>query len=161
MTNKTSNLNLEASAGASSASTFELTSLGTDVRLSVGTRHTRGTEMLNGLTGVLLSTKKDSVLSSGSSASQLVESEGLTSSLDDSASSCVGESEGADLQSRELEKTGVVQDGANDNGDAVLALALHLDAQLRDGDRGSVVLVLEMFVFQVNTHLAGGKKKPH
>merc|ERR1712213_113413 len=81
MTNKTSNLNLEASAGASSSSTFELTSLGTDVRLSVGTRHTRGTEMLNGLTGVLLSTKKDSVLSSGSSASQLVESEGLTPAL--------------------------------------------------------------------------------
>lgn len=69
--------------------------------------------MLEGLTGVLGSTEKEGVGSSGEAGSDLIDGEGLTTSLQDARAGRGGEAESRDGDLGELEQTDVVSDGAD------------------------------------------------
>lgn len=70
-------------------------------------------EVLDGLTGVLGTTEEDGVGASGEPGSDLIDGEGLTSSLLDAGTSRGSEAEGSDGELGELKETVVVGDGAD------------------------------------------------
>lgn len=100
--------------------TLELTALGTDIRLNVALGATSNTKVLNGLTGVLLSTEEDTVGTSGAALGELVKSQALTTSLDNTGTGSLGETEGSNLHLGNLNETLIISDGTDDDGDAVL-----------------------------------------
>jgi hypothetical protein len=104
-------LDLETTRPSATTSTLELAALALDVGLlvCVGTE----TEMLDGLTGVLGSTEEESVGSSGGAGSDLIDGEGLTTSLLNACASRGSEAESCNGELGELKQTVVVSDGAN------------------------------------------------
>lgn len=102
-----------------------------------------GTEakVSNSLSGVSGASQHQSVLAGRGSDSKLIKSEGLTASLDDSSSGSAGESEGSDGGLGELDESGIVSHGADNNNDLVsIALDLEVLDNLAGGDGGSVDL---------------------
>jgi hypothetical protein len=104
-------LNLETTRPSATTSTLELAALALDVGLLVGV----GThaEMLDRLAGVLGSTEKEGVGSSGGAGGNLIDGEGLTASLQDACASRGSEAHGCDGELGELGQTVVVSDGAD------------------------------------------------
>ena len=84
---------------------------------------------------LLDTSQQDSVLSSWSLQSELVESQALTTSSDDSFSGLFSESEGTDSQLWDGEESDVVGDGGNSDNDGVVGLSLEvLDVLDDSGD---------------------------
>ena len=93
--------------------------------------------MLDGLTGVLGTTEKDSVGTSGSTESKLIKGEDFTTSLQNASLSGLGEAKSSDRELGDFQKTRVVSDGTdNNNGLTLLLLGVADDAG--DRDRGTV-----------------------
>lgn len=135
------NLDLEATAVTSTTGTFELaTSLGlsTDVRSSVFA--VNATEVSNGFTSVTRTSQQQSVGTSGSLNSQLVQSQNLTSSLDDASTCGFSEAKSANADLGNVQQTNVVSDGTNNNGDGLLVLALQELGNTGQGKRRAVHL---------------------
>jgi hypothetical protein len=94
-------------------------------------------EVLDGLTGVLGATEQQGVAASGGTQSELIEGEGLTTGGQDAGTGGGGEAQSGDAQLGDGKQTVVIGDGTdNDDGLALLTLALTNDAGDRDG--GSV-----------------------
>ena len=88
--------------------------------------------------------EEDGVFAKGSDFGQLVEGEDFSTSLDDSATSLLGDSEGADSEFRNSKESLVVQDVADNDKNLVLLLGgIGVLGQLRQGNRiaGGAALV--------------------
>lgn len=113
---------LVRSRGTATSGALKLAARGADVRLRGAVWHTRSkAKVADGLTGIAWSLEEDGVLAGGSTSSQLVEGDDLTSGLQDACSSALGDAEGGHRELRHLEKTGVIGDGADNDGDLILA----------------------------------------
>lgn len=74
-------------------------------------------KVLDSLSGVLGSSEEEGVASSGSSQSQLIQSQSLSSCIEDASTSGGSESEGGNAELRNSQETVVIGDCANyDNG---------------------------------------------
>lgn len=93
-TPSSTHLDLETTRPSAATSALELAALALDVRLLVGV----GSEakMLDGLTRVLGAADENRVGSSGEAGGNLVDSEGLTTSLQDAGAGCSSEAESCD-----------------------------------------------------------------
>jgi hypothetical protein len=127
------NLDLETTTGTLTTSTLKLATLGTNERLLVlvGTH----TKVLNGLTRVLGTTDEDSVGTSGGTESQLIQGQDFTTGLQDTGLGGLGEVESSNGDLGEVQKTGVVGDGTNNDNSLV---TLEIADNTRDGDGGTV-----------------------
>jgi hypothetical protein len=108
-------LDLETTRSTLTTSTFELTTLGTNIRLLVlvGTH----TKVLNGLTRVLGTTDEDSVGTSRGTESQLIQGQDFTTSLQDTSLGGLGEVKSSNRELGEVKKTRIIGNGTNnDNG---------------------------------------------
>ena len=117
--------------------TFELTAVGTDIRLNIRTLSTGNTKVFDGLTGILLSTEEGAVGTSRATLSKLVKSEALTTSLHNAGTGSLGETEGSNLEGRDLEHTLIISNGSNDNRDGV---GLGVLGDGTEGHRGTINL---------------------
>jgi hypothetical protein len=133
---------LETAGGSATTSTLELATLGADERLGVASGDTGGTEVLDGLTGVLRTTEQDGVLTSRSTESKLVKGQNFTTSVDDTGTSGLGDTEGGNGHLGDIEETDVVGDGTNNNGDLVL-VSLQVASNAGDGHGRAVGTGLE------------------
>lgn len=95
-------------------------------------------EVLNSLTGVLGSTEEQSVGTSGSTESKLVQSQSLTTSLLDSGASGGSETESSNRQLGNGKETVVVSDGSDHNNSLALVRLGNVGNQTRKRDRGTV-----------------------
>lgn len=95
------------------------------------------TEVLDSLSGILGSSEKKSVASGRSAKSQLIKSQGLTSSSKNASASGGSESESRNAELGDCEETVVISDGADDDDGLALLLGTVLDDS-GDGDGGSV-----------------------
>ncbi len=129
-----------------SSGSLELSAVGSDNRLSSGSRDTRSSaEMFEGFS-VSGTSQEGDVFSAGSVDGELIESSDHTSGSDDSGSGLLGEFECADSELRDIQKSHVVSDGANKGekgfdslGFEVLeGLLLGIPDESRKGDGGSV-----------------------
>ena len=108
-----------------STSHFELTAVSTDLWACLGVVITgSGTEVTDGFTTLAVAFKKDALLASWAEESKLIEGHALTTSSDDTATSNLGELEGANLHAWDDKKTLVIDDLANDDGDGFGILLL-------------------------------------
>jgi hypothetical protein len=118
---KRPNLNLETTRSTLTTSTLELATLGTNIGLLVlvGTH----TKVLDGLTRVLGTADKDSVGTSRSTESQLIQGQDFTTSLQDTSLGSLGEVKSSNRELGEVKKTRVISDGTNnDNGLTLLVV---------------------------------------
>ena len=91
-------------------------------------------KVLDGLTGVLGTTEKDSVGTSGSTESKLIKGEDFTTSLEDAILGSLGETKSSNGELGDLQQARVVSDGTNnDNGLTLLGLGVANNAGDRDG----------------------------
>lgn len=90
-------------------------------------------EVLDGLTGVLGATEQQGVGTGGLLQGELVESLGSAASSQDTGTGSSGETQGSDVHLGNLEQTGVIGDGA-DNDDGLLLVAV-LDVGVDAGER--------------------------
>ncbi len=79
-------------------------------------------EVLNSLSGVLGSSEKESVASSGSSKGQLIQSQSLTSGSNNASTGSGSESESGDTELGDGQETVVIGNGANDDNGLVVGL---------------------------------------
>ncbi len=86
------------------------------------------------LAGVLSTTKENSVGALGTAESKLIQSDALTTGLDNSGSDSLSESQSSNGKLRDIQKAGVVSDGTDDHG-GLAFLALQVSRQSGDGDR--------------------------
>lgn len=98
---------------------------------------TGSAEVLGGLPGGLATPQEDGVGSGGGTEGELIEGQDLTAGLEDAGAGALGEPQSAHGQLGELEETGIIGDGADDNGDLVL-LALGEAGELDEGQGGLV-----------------------
>jgi hypothetical protein len=130
-------LDLETTRSTLTTSLFELATLSTDVGLLVlvGTH----TKVLDGFTVVLGTTDKDGVGTGGGTESQLIEGDDFTTSLQDTGLGSLGHMESSQRQLGQVQKTGVIGDGADNDkglvGDILLGSVL---GQTGHGDRRTV-----------------------
>lgn len=119
---------LVRSGSTTTTSTFEFSARCSHVGLGAAVWDTRGkAKVLDSLTGVTWSLEENSALASWSSLSQLVQSDDLTAGLQDASTSTLGDSKSGDSQFGNVEEPDIVSDGANNNGNLVLAdLRAHL-----------------------------------
>lgn len=136
----TTTLLLVSAGRATATGLLELASLRAHVRPGGGLGHTRSlAKVLAGLARLALALHQDRVLAGGGTQRQLVEGQHLAAVLHDALTGLVGDAQGADLHLRHVQHAGVVGDGAHDNGDAVLLLALlHEAGHLLQGDGRAV-----------------------
>lgn len=132
-------LHLEAVRSPASSSLLELSALGDSSGLNavVGVRIVgRGAvaEVTNRVTGVLSTTQQHSVGTLGSAQGQLIQSDALTTSLDDSGSGSLGESQSSNGQLRDLQQALIISDGTNNNSGLAI-LAIHVSGKSGDGNR--------------------------
>lgn len=96
-----------------------------------------GTEakVLDGLTGVLGTTEQQGVGTGGLLQGKLVQSLGSAASSQDTGTSGGGETQGSNVHLGDLEQTGVIGDGADDDDRLFLVTVLDVgvDAGQRDG----------------------------
>ena len=95
--------------------------------------------MTDGLTGVTATTEKDSSRSGGARQCELVKSQAFSTSSGDASTSGLGETEGAHGELGDIEKTLIVGDGPDEDGNLSI-LSLHEAGQLGEGDGGTVGL---------------------
>lgn len=95
-------------------------------------------EMLNSLSGVLGSSEEQGVASSGSSESQLIQGQDLSSSCDNAGTGGRGEAESGDAELGDGQETVVIGDSADDDNGLVVGLLGGVRNNSGDGDRGSV-----------------------
>ena len=128
-------LSLEAAGGTTTTSLLELATLALDIGLGVlaGTH----TEMLDGLTGVLLTAEQDSVGTGGGTEGELIKSDDLTASLQDAGLGGLGDAQAGKGELGDLEETVVIGDGANDNSGLAI-LTGHVTGNTGDRHRGAV-----------------------
>lgn len=125
-------LDLESSRVSSTSSSLELSTLGDDLRSLTLVR--TETEVSDSLSGVSWASEEDGVLTLWSSQSQLVQSDSLTTSLDDSSLGTSSESQSGDGGLWGLQQSDVVSDGTNDN-DGLLSSTLLLQGSVDSGNR--------------------------
>ena len=131
------NLDLESKARTTTTSSLELTTLRTHVGTSLATRSSGSSEVLHSLASIAVSLEQNSVRTSGSTQSELVQSDALASSLHDASTSCLSEVQSAHLQSRNIAHTDVVGNCANHHSNLVL-LSLHVSDQAAQIHRRAV-----------------------
>ena len=73
------------------------------------------TEVLDGFPGVPLATEQDGVGSSGCPKSELIESQGLATSLENTLLGRLSEAKGCDGQLGDLKQADVIGDSSNDD----------------------------------------------
>jgi len=95
-------------------------------------------EVLNSLSGILWSSKEQGVASSGSSKSQLIQSQNLSSSSDDAGTSRSGKAKSGNAELRDGQETVVIGDSANNDNGLVVGLLRGVRNDSGDGDWGSV-----------------------
>ena len=127
-------LALVTPAGPAATGLLELPSLGPDEWLGVGVWNSGGpSKVLDSLAGELGSPEEDGSGSGWGDQGELVESQALSSGLQDPLPGGLGEAQGADAHLRHVVHTHVVGDGSDEHGD-LSVLALHELGQLR-GDK--------------------------
>lgn len=92
------------------------------------------TKVSDSLSGVSWASDDQSVLTLWSSGGQLVQGDGLTTSLEDGGLGAGSELQSSDSSLRELEKSGVVGDGTNNNN-GLLGSTLLLESSSNSRDR--------------------------
>ena len=92
--------------------------------------------MLNSLTRVLRTTEENGVGAGRGSQGKLIESDDLTTSLDNACTCSFSDTESADSELGDLEETDIVSDGTDNNGGFAF-LALHEIYELGEGERGA------------------------
>lgn len=132
-------LYLEANRLAATTSTLELSSLGSNIRLDsiVSVRVVHGgavSEVPNCLARALGASEKNRIGPLRRLKSKLIEGQALTTSLDDTRSSILGESEGANLKGGHIQQAGVIRDGAHYHSDLAI-LILHIPCETRQRKR--------------------------
>lgn len=133
-----STLYLETSGLSSTSGLLELSALRSDSGSSGRTGDTWGlAEVSLSSAGLGGSSEENGVGALGRSQSELVQSDALTSSLDDARSSSLGELQGADSHLGDLEQAGVVRNSSDDNG-GLAGVGLHVLDQLGQRQRGLV-----------------------
>ena len=131
-------LHLVTSGLSSTSGLLELSTLGSDSGSSGRSGNTGGlSEVSLAGTGLGRSSEENSVGSLGGSQSELVESDALTTSLDDSGSGGLGELESADGHLGDLEQTSIIRNGSDDDS-SLSAEGLHVLDDLRERQRSSV-----------------------
>ena len=83
-------------------------------------------EVPDGFTGVSSSTEKDSVSSSGSTESQLVKCQALTTAGNNASTSSLSESQSSHMELGDIKESLVVGHSSNKDGNLVISLALHV-----------------------------------
>jgi hypothetical protein len=83
-------------------------------------------EMSDGFTGISSSAEKDSLGTSGAAECQLVKGQALTTSGNDASTGSLSESKRSDGELGDIKISLVVGDGANNDGDLVISLTLHV-----------------------------------
>lgn len=98
---------------------------------------TGAAEVLVSLPGGLATPQEEGVGTSGSAESELVESEDLAAILENALAGTLGEPQSAHADLGELEKAGIIGNGADDDDNLAL-LALDEASELNEGERGLV-----------------------
>ena len=96
------------------------------------------TEVLNSLTGVLWTSKKEGVASGWGTESELVEGKNLTTGSNDAGTGGSGEAEGSNAELWNGQETVVVSDGTNDDNSLVVGLLRNVGNDSGNGDRWAV-----------------------
>jgi len=111
-------LDLETSGRTTTTSLLELTAFGLNIRFLVLVwSHAK---VLNSLSGVLWSSKEESVASGRGSQGQLIESQGLSPSGKDARTSGSSEAESSHAELGDGQETIVIGDGADHNDGLVV-----------------------------------------
>jgi len=128
-------LSLEATGGTTTTSLLELATLALDIGLGVlaGTH----TEMLDGLTGVLLATEQDGVGTGGGTESELIKGDDLTAGLQDAGLGGLGDAQASKGELGDLEEAVVVSDGTDNDGGLTI-LTGHVASNTGNGHWGTV-----------------------
>ena len=127
------NSNSKASAIPFSSSPLKFPSLCTDIGLGVAMGHTRSwSKVLDSLTGILGTSKKNRILAEWSSKSQLIKGEAFATSLLNSSSGSFSEPQGSYLQSRDFIHPNVIGHGPDYHSYLIL-LSLGVTNQSREG----------------------------
>jgi hypothetical protein len=95
-------------------------------------------EVLDSFAGVLGATEQESVASSGSTESQLVQGDGLTTGSNDAGTGGGGEPKGGNGNLGDLEQTVIIRDGTDNDDSLALLASGDLALDTRDGNRRSV-----------------------
>lgn len=133
-----STLYLETSRLSSTSGLLELSALGSNSGSSGRSWGTRSlTEVSLSGTGLGGSSEENGVGALRGSQSELVESDALTTSLDDASSGGLSELKSADGHLGDLEKASIIGNGGDDDG-SLSGVGLHVGDQLRKRQRGSV-----------------------
>lgn len=92
------------------------------------------TKISDSFTGILSTTEKNSVTSFRAAKSQLIQGDALATSLNNSSSGSLGESQGSNCKLRNLQQTRVISHGTNNHsGFAILSLQVSGQSGQRDG----------------------------
>jgi len=129
-------LNLETSGGTTTTSSLKLATLGLDIGflVLVGSK----AKVLDGLSGVLWSSQQESVTSSRSTLSQLIQSQGLTTGGNDAGTGGSGEAESGNAELGDGQETVVIGDGTNDDNGLIVGLLGGVGNNAREGDGWAV-----------------------
>jgi len=128
------NLDLETPRPSATTGTLEFSSLGFDVWLLVFVWSKP--EMLDAFSRVLWSSQEKRVGTGRGAEGQLVEGDGLTTSGNDPSACSSGKSEGGDGDLRNVVKTGIIGDGADDNDGLVGRLGVFVGDLFCDAGEG-------------------------
>ena len=118
-------LDLVTHARTATTSSLELATVRTHVGTCLASRSTRSSEVLHSIASTAMTLQQHSISTSRSTQSELVQSDALTSSLQNASTSGLGEAESTNLQGRHFGHTNIVGNGSNDHGDLVLP-SLHV-----------------------------------
>lgn len=125
------NLHLETLRSSSTSSSFELSTGRQDSwGLTLVRTHT---EVSDSFSGVSWTSQDQGVLTLWSLDSQLIQSDGFTTSLDDLSSGTGSESQSGDSGLWEVEDSGVISDGTN-NDNSLVSSTLLLQSSGNSGD---------------------------
>jgi len=95
-------------------------------------------KVLDGLSGVLWSSQQESVASSRSTQSQLIQGQGLTTGGNDAGTGGSGEAESGNAELGNGQKTVVISDGTNDDDGLVVGFLRGVGDNTREGDGRAV-----------------------
>jgi hypothetical protein len=132
-------LHLVAARVSATTSTFVLSAdLGLSADVGSGVLAVNTTEVTEGLAGTTRTLEENGGGTSGALKSKLVEGQDAAAGLNDASAGSLGDAESGNVQLGDLQKSGVVGDGANDNGDVLSILSLEVLGDLAKRDGGSV-----------------------
>jgi hypothetical protein len=96
------------------------------------------TEVLDSLSSVLGSSEEQGIAAGRSSQSQLVQSQNLSASSQDTCTSCSSKTESSDTELRDGQEAIVVSDSANNNDGLIIGLLRSVGNNSRNRDRRSI-----------------------